>query len=276
MAWDDFGEVLDPALREEAVLAALGRGHRPTALKALGRMVARFPASERHLALHGLSRLADNTPEEALSRVLAALSRKRPQRAANPPSAVGRKKRKRAPQLTPADKRSFRPLEKVLTSREYLQVERLEPLAKRLTSAAAARAADVVREIEAPWRQLPAMMALASAPKLGTADREDLVAKALELNGYELSDGRDARRLAKVLKPVCHGEAWAERLAAFFDAWRGERGPFLEIVEAFAPLLFRLGGSELCAAVAEKLGAPLPVPEFARPWTNAVRMTVEA
>ena len=65
-------------------------------------------------------------------------------------------------------------------------------------------------------------------------------------------------------------------MAAFFDAQRPEREAFLAQIEAFAPLLRRLGGPEMIAALIGKLKAPLSVPEFARPWAAAARGTFDA
>lgn len=283
LPWDELGSTLDPAARADGVQAALALRHRPTALRALGRMAAKFPAEARHLGLDGLSRLADATPPEAMKRALAALARARTETAAPAPKRAGNgtglgRGGDTFSGWTAADQRSLAPLAAFLSSGDYLYPDRLQKLALALTPAAATRAAALVLEVTSSYDVLPAIMAVVSAPRTGKRDREELLTAALARIGVGRHQSFDATELAQAISEVCvEGDAvWSERVAAFFEAQRPEREAFLALVEAFAPLLRRLGGVELIAALVVKLGAPLPVPEFARPWAAAARGTVDA
>jgi hypothetical protein len=279
--WDELGAVLDPAVRAEAVGAALSLRHRPSALKALGQMVAQFPAEARHLGLDGLSRLADATPPEAMDRALQALSRARTERAAITRKSEGKGLGRGGDTFsgwTGADERSLSPLTTFLASGKYTSSDTLRELAQALTPAAAKRATAIVLGMTSTYDRLKAIMALVSAPRIGKPEREALLTAMLTLIVSARTTIFDAAELAQAISAVCvDGDAvWAERVAAFFEAQRPEREAFLALVEAFAPLLRRLGGVELLDALMTKLGAPLPVPEFARPWALAARGTFDA
>jgi hypothetical protein len=277
--WDELGTTLDPEVRAEAVRTALSLRHRPTALKALGQMVAQFPAEARHLGLDGLSRLADATPPEAMERALQALARARTDKTAQAPPGTSRGSvGDTFASWTSADERSLLPLTKLLTSGAYLLFDRVQEIAHALTPAAAMRATALVLGVTSSYERLSAMMALASAPRLAKHEREELLAGALVLIATERTLTFDAHELARTICEVCaEGDAtWADRVAGFFDAQRPEREAYLDLVEAFAPLLRRLGGPELITALTSKLHAPLPTPEFARPWALAARGTFDA
>ena len=279
LPWDELGTTLDPDVRAEAVRAALSLRHRPSALKALGRMAAQFPAEARHLGLDGLSRLADATPPAAMARALGALSRAQTDKAARAPALTGKGlSGDTFAGWTGADERSLLPLSRLLTSGAYLLFDHVRELAQALTPAAATRAVALVLAVTSSYERLPAMMALASAPRLAKHEREEVLAGALVLIASERTLTFDAAALARAISEVCaDGDAvWAERVAAFFDAQRPEREEYLNLVEAFAPLLRRLGGPELITALISRLRAPLPTPEFARPWALAARGTFDA
>lgn len=277
--WDELGTTLDPDVRAEAVRTALSLRHRPTALKALGDMVAQFPAEARHLGLDGLSRLADATPPEAMDRALQALSRARTDRTAQAPPGKGRGPAgDTLSRWTRADERSLASFTGFLSSGTYLTSRHLRELTHALTPAAATRAVPLVLEVKSSYQRLDAMMALASAPRLAKRECEELLAGALVLIANERTATFDAPALARAISEVCaDGDAiWAERVAGFFDAQHPEREAYLALVGAFAPLLRRLGGPELITALLSKLRAPLPTPEFARPWALAARGTFDA
>ncbi len=281
ITWDELGATLDPALRAEAVRTVLSLRHRPSALTALGRMAAQFPAEARHLALDGLSRLADATPPAAMERALQALSRARTDQAAPPATLPGKGHGRGGDTLsewTGADERSLSALTQFLSSGAYLRPDPLRELAHALTPAAATRATALVLGMTSPYDRLKAVMALESAPRLGKREREELLTAALALIGTERFMSFDAPELSRAISEVCaNGDAtWADRVAGFFDAQRLERESYLALVEAFAPLLRRLGGPELITALTSKLRAPLPTPEFARPWALAARGTFDA
>ena len=281
LMWRELGEALDPTLRAEAVRAALSLRHRPSALKAVGEMVASFPAESQHLVLDGLSRLADATPPEAMNRALEALSlaqREVPAAAkARPTRGLG-KGGDTFSGWTSADGRSLAPLAKFLASATYLPEGTLRELVQPLTPAAAARAVGLVLALTSSYDRVHAIMALVSAPRIGKPQREELLSAMLALGVNDRTAAFDAAEVARAIGELCEigDAAWAERLAAFFDAQRPEREAFLAQIEAFAPLLRRLGGPDMIAALIGKLKAPLPVPEFARPWAAAARGTFDA
>ncbi|MEP7122577.1 MAG: hypothetical protein ABJE95_16765 [Byssovorax sp.] len=281
MLWDDLGAALDPSARADAVRAALSLRDRPAALKALGQMVAQFPPEARHLGLDGLSRLADATPPEAMKRALQALTRARTDKAAPAKAPSGKSHGRGGDTLsgwTAQDQRSLAPLASLLGSSGYLDPDRLKDLARPLTPAAATRAAALVLAMTSSSDHVKAMMAVVSAPELGNREREELLAAVLKRIGGDRHERFDAAELAQAIGEVCSDRdpIWADRLAAFFEAHRPEREPFLDRIAAFAPLLRRLGGPELLSALTLKLKAPLPVPEFARPWADAARGTFDA
>jgi hypothetical protein len=281
LLWDDLGAALDPAVRADAVRAALSLRHRPSALKALGQMVAQFPPEARHLGLDGLSRLADASPPEAMKRALQALARARTDRTAHAKPRPGTKHGQGGDTLsgwTAADERSLAPLAALLSSGDYLYADRLNELARQLTPAAATRATALVLAVTSSFDRINAMMAVVGAPQAGKREREELLTAVLQQIGTDRHQTFDPAELARAIGDVCaDGDPiWADRLADFFDAQTPEREPFLAVVEAFAPLLRRLGGSDLAEALAVKLRAPLPIPEFARPWAAAARGTFDA
>ena len=279
--WDDLGAALDPAARADAVRAALSLRHRPSALKALGQMVGQFPPEARHLGLDGLSRLADASPPEAMNRALQALSRAPTDKAAHPKPRPGTKHGQGGDTLagwTAADERSLAPLRALLSSGDYLYPDRLRELARQLTPAAATRATALVLAVTSSYDRIHAIMAVVAAPQAGKREREELLTAVLKHIGTDRHQTFDAAELASAIGDVCvdRDPIWADRLADFFDAQTPEREPFLAVVEAFAPLLRRLGGPDLAAALTVKLRAPLPIPEFARPWAAAARGTFDA
>jgi hypothetical protein len=283
LMWGELGATLDAGVRADAVQAALSLRHRPSALKALGEMVANFPPESRHLVLDGLSRLADATPPEAMNRALDALAR-----AQTGTEAKARAKARSTHGLgvggdtfsgwTSADERSLAPLAKMLASGEYLYEGTLRELAHPLTPAAASRAVGLVLGLTSASDRLSAIPALVSAPRIGKPEREELLSALLKLVVEERTARFDAAELAQSIGELCAigDAAWAERVAAFIDAQRPEREAFLDLVAAFAPLLRRLGGPEMVGELIGKLKAPLPVPEFARPWAAAARGTFDA
>jgi hypothetical protein len=177
-----------------------------------------------------------------------------------------------------ADERSLAPLRALLSSGDYLHPDRLRELARLLTPAAATRATALVLGVTSSHSRIHAIMAVVAAPQAGKREREELLTAVLHYLGTDRHQTFDAAELASAIGDVCvdRDPIWADRLADFFDAQTPEREPFLAVVEAFAPLLRRLGGPDLAAALTVKLRAPLPIPEFARPWAAAARGSFDA
>lgn len=274
--WGDLGEALDPGLRADAVQIALALRYRPAALKALGEMVARFPEEARHLALHGLSRLAEATPPAALQRALDGLERARSERRAPAPVRPARGAPKRRTRIDGLYLEAF---EAYVTSGKYLWPDQLAELARPLARAVAARAVEIAAGVASATHRFSALFALAGAPGLaGTPEREAALAGALHAIVSDRFVPFDAREVARMLLEVSAegDEVWIEHVAVLFEARAIEREPYLDLVEAFAPLLLRLGGEALVTELAALLRAPAPTPEFARPWTHAARVSFDA
>ncbi|MEZ4404881.1 MAG: hypothetical protein R3A52_00105 [Polyangiales bacterium] len=276
LEWDEFGPVLDPSLYAEAARVALGIRHRPSALKALGKLVAALPESSRHLALLGLARLADGTPPEGLAGALDALdaAARLPPRARDPRRAADRAE----PPWTAADERSLARYTAAVIEPGHTWTQAARESVAALTHAAARRAATQACALSSRNR-LDVALLLLRCPWLGDApERSALLATALEDASDRFVPRGSFAQIAQELESVC-GErdpAWSARVAAFFETHRWDVESLLDAIAAFASALRRLGGAELPPLIAARLRAPIATTEVARPWALAAQGAFEA
>lgn len=268
--WSELGDVLDPSLHAEAVRVALGMRYRPAALTAVGKLVARLPESSRHLALLGLSRLADGAPPEHLSVALAALD----SASRLPPVALAARRGADRVEAawTERDQVALDTFEMIVTGEPYRTEAVVRELSGMLTPAAARRAATWVLAMESRLQRSDAAAALADCELLeGSAERDALIAELLHADRRSPPLRYAVERFVTRVLRVC-GErdaAWAERVALWIDesAWSIES--FLVSVTQLAPTLRRLGGPELVSRLAARLRAPLAASEVGLPWAQS-------
>ncbi len=268
--WKDFGAALDPSLRAEAARVALAIRHRPTALAALGQMVSAFPEASRHLALLGLSRLADGASPERLPRALSALDEAArlprvapPQRTSADLAAVA---------WTDRDETSLARFRAVIEKDRWFSVGDALGFAALLTPAAARRAVAIALSAQVESRRHDLIEGLSDHEALrGTVEREALIAALLVSEHRDTPLRHRINVIAERLASVCaEGDVtWAERVAAFIDGHAWDTEAFLGCVEALAPILKRLGGSECVRALSATLRDPLPTADVAQPWAHA-------
>lgn len=268
--WDDHAPEIDPTLREEAARVVVAMRHRPSALRALGMLVAAWPDDLRHLALLGLPRLADGGAPEGLPLALDALAR----------GDVGPAPMRAQPRLL--DDPSSRDVEHLEVLRGVVlgrsdPSERFVIALGSLSAHGARRAAAWLLGRDPSWSDHPTIRALIDLPTLQrTTEREDLIARMLRPASdqserpYAAHLPIDAEQLARWLLTVCVDEdpVWAPRLAEFFDKNYWSLESLLPAIAHLAPVLRRLGGVESVRAVTAALRDPAPTLDFARPWAN--------